>query len=487
MSASIEQAITEQLQAFARDRVGQMQVRPPKYDASGAQVIEGASLFGRDQIEAKRYVEARDILRQDILDMEAASPDRAPFRENDRAETLVDDLLHMSLAAMDSAGMTSARLPVSPWSDDYWAIYLGVLGCRYADPGFPASSDWKANYDYVAAHPPGAVLASGDADAIDRLSPAEKYDVLVGDASFTLTRQMWSEGRTYYDRYGEVESWMGICHGWAPAAYMLPRPTAPVAVAAADGRTLRFYPSDIKALASLLWANVRTGTRFIGGRCNDQDPATDPQTGRVTSNDCFDTNPGSWHLAVVNQIGASQRSLVLDATFDYQVWNQPMLAYEYRYFNPQEMRYASSLEAAQVAMADFTSDGFSAYRSGAAASVVGIAMDVSYIVETRPSHADTDSSASDGVNRVRYFYDIEQDALGGIIGGEWYSNAHPDFLWTPPEGERAVTAGDTQVAGIWRPGAPLPAAWQQAGRRAAAVNKAPLAAIVEQLIAFASG
>lgn len=224
MSDAIEQAISEQLQAIAQDPKGQMDVQPRKYDATGVQVIDGASAFTREQVEAGQFVAARDAFRKDILDMQAASAARAPFEANDRAENLVDDFAYPSLSAMDRNHLTSAELPVSPWSDDYWALYLGVLGWRYADPAFPAAADWKANYDYVAAHSPARILASGDAGAIDRLSPAEKYDVLVGDDSFTLTRQMWNEGRTYYDRYGRVESWMGICHGWAPAAYMLDRP-----------------------------------------------------------------------------------------------------------------------------------------------------------------------------------------------------------------------------------------------------------------------
>jgi hypothetical protein len=486
MSDPLETAINETLQAFAQNPVAQMDAQPQKYDASGERPVSGVSAFDQEQIAHQDFIGARDALRKDILDMDAASPTRAPFAANDRAENLVDEFHYASLSAMDRSAMMSAELPVSPWSDDYWALYLGVLGRRYADPGFPASPDWKENFDYIIAHQPGAILDSGDAGAIDRLSPAEKYDLLVGDDTFTLTRLMWNEGRVYYDRSGKVESWMGICHGWAPAAYMLTRPTSAAEVIAAQGTALTFYPSDIKALASLLWANVRTQTRFIGGRCDDKDPARDPQTGRVVSTECFDTNPASWHLAVVNQIGASQRSTVMDATFDYEVWNQPVLSYDYRYFNPQQMRYARSLDDAQVSMAQFTNDPFKDYRSSAAASVVGIAMDLSYIVETRPTHDTSDGPAKDGINRVRYFYDIELDAMGGMIGGEWYSNKHPDFLWTPPEGEKATTQADAQAVGLWRRNESLPVAWQRAGQQAAAINKAPLASIVERLIAFAN-
>ena len=486
MPDPLEQRINDQLQAIAQNPVQQMDAQPQKYDASGVNPIKGASAFDQVQIDKRSFVDARDWLRQDTLARQAANPSRAPFLSNDRAENLVDEYRYSALSAMDSNKMMSSTLAVSPWSDDYWGLYLGVIGCRYADPSFPSLSDWKKNYDYIVAQPPASILGSGNASAIDRLSPAEKYDALVGDDSFTLTRSMWNEGRVYYDRTGTVETWMGICHGWSPAAYMLARPTTAVAVIAANGTSLTFYPSDIKALASLLWANVGTSSRFIGGRCDVKNPERDPQNGRIIAQACFDTNPGTWQLSVVNQIGASQRSTVMDATYDYEVWNQPILSYQYRYFNPQSMQVVGSLAEAQVMMANFTNDRFKHYRSSAAVSVVGIAMDVAYIVETRPSHATSDAPANDNINRVTYVYDVEQDAMGGIIGGEWYSNKHPDFLWTPPPGEKATTPSDALAVGVWRKNERLPAAWQQAGRQAAAANKAPLASIVDSLIGFAN-
>ena len=248
-----------------------------------------------------------------------------------------------------------------------------------------------------------------------------------------------------------------------------------------------FYQSDIKALSSLLWANAASATRFIGGRCNDKDPAADAITGRVKSADCFDTNPGSWHLAIVNQIGVSKRSTVLDVTFDYEVWNQPLHAYEYRYFNPQSNQYASTLAGATVTKAAYTNDKFKAYRSTQAHSMVGIRMDVSYVVETNPSQRESDSAAQDAIQKVTYYYDLELDAAGTVIGGEWYTNKHPDFLWTLGKGLRAKTAYDAQATGTWAAGTAVPSAWRTAAKSASTQQGSPLAAIVEQLIKFANG
>lgn len=282
---------------------------------------------------------------------------------------------------------------------------------------------------------------------------------------------------------------MGLCHGWSPASYMLPRPTGTATVLAADGSTyLTFYPADVKALATLLWAKVKYRSRFIGGRCNDKNPAKDPQTGRILSQICFDTNPGTWHLAIVNQIGASCRSMVMDATYDYQVWNQPVLSYSYRYFNPKSMYYADSLTEAKVAASDFTNDKFVQFRSNDTESLVGIEMKVSYIVEKVPEHAETDTAADDQVKTVVYLYDLELDFAGNIIGGEWYQNAHPDFLWTPVQGERIMTAAERHIplTDNWQSGQPLAQQWQQSAAMVAEYEEAPLAVIVEQLIAFSN-
>lgn len=487
-------SVEAHLKAFAADPVAAMQQRPEKRDRNGHVIDQPFTPFDAEQLRSNRFVSARDTVRKQfqtvtdgvIVTVEDILPGKAAIAANDRAENLVDRVEHRALEAMDRAGLAEGRLAESPWSDDYWGIYLGVLGWRYADPSFPASKDWKQNFDYAEAHPARAVAASGDAAAIDRLSPSEKYDLLVGDALGTLTAKMWAEGRAYYDANGQVEPWMGICHGWAPAAYMVGRPTAAVEVLAADGRTkLRFYPSDLKGLASLLWAKARTVTRFVGGRCNDKDPQLD-ESGRTLSADAFDTNPGTWHLALVNQLGVAKRGLVLDATYDYEVWNQPAFSYVYHYFNPQEWRWATGLNDGIVERARFTRDRFAKFRSPEARYVVGIAMQTAYVVETRPSQATTDAPDKDALNTVDYYYDLELSADGQVLGGEWYVNKHPDFLWTPPPGARATTPADPYAAGDWPKGQPVPETWRRAALRASGWGT-PLARVVEQLVAWSRG
>lgn len=465
---------------------------PDKLGPDGRARDDAETAFDDEALVTGDFVEQRDVVRAAIYAEDEAgnaysvadlAAGKAPIQGRDRAPDLVDEMRHDKPSDVDAAGLGKSALPETPWSDDYWAHYLGILGRRYADEAFPASDDWKENHAYVTERPAAKIVASRDQDAIDALSPSEKYDLLVGDATFGLTSTMWADGKKYYDQSGRVELWMGICHGWAPASYMLARPRHVVTVTSPEGVAIRFFPADIKALASLLWANSSPASRFIGTRCEEKDPPKD-ENGRALSAAAFDNNPGTFYLAMVNQVGVSRRSMILDATYDYEVWNQPICAYETHYFHPEDMRFAATAREGTVSRGSFKRDRFAKYRTRDYAAVVGVAMRTRYVVETPPSHAPTDAPANDATRLVDYYFDLELDRAGRVVGGEWYMNRHPDFLWTPARGQRAVTPADGFASGAWHDG-PVPVSWRGPAARASAEGL-PLAKIVERLIALAT-
>ena len=404
-----------------------------------AQAGDLISRFSAESIESREFI----LEKNRASDLVGATGRRgkAGYLRNDDPQMLAGPLRVKTLEQMESSGLRSSQVSHSPWSGDYWAIYAGGIAKRYADERFPESRNWVENASYIE---------SSELTETDFLSPAEKYDLLVGDSDRTLTRYALGEGKKFADgNSGHVELWMGICHGWAPAAFREQRPHHSTWVKgwSADrvsGPLIKFYPSDIKALASLLWAKSQPKTRFIGSRCEKKNPATD-ENGRILDQECFDTNPATWHLAVVNQVGVKGRSFVLDATFDYEVWNQPVFSYEYSYFNPQTGMEVDTLDEAKVTRAEFTEDKFKRYRDPRAHSFVGIAMKMTYIAETRPSSIDQDHSSMDRRVAVKYLYDLEMDESGTIIGGEWYHQLHPDFLWAPLESEDVQAIGDVEL------------------------------------------
>lgn len=368
--------------------------------------------------------------RHQVMDMASNAIEKrieSPILPNDRAEDLVDEPEKMikSLKKMDERRLQVAKTFTTPWSDTYWPLMRGGLGQRYADKRL-LRMDWKEARNYVTKHPAETLISSGKTNL---LSPAEKYDYLLGLKHYPLTASNWSDGESFYRSYGKVESWMGLCHGWAPASIMMAEPKKKVVVG-----NVPFNPSDVKGLATLLWAKGEFPTKFIGGRCNSKTPED-------READCLDNNPGTWHLAVVNQIGVSRRSLIMDANYSYEVWNHPVYGYQYSYYNPQTGKDVRFFQDAVVPVEAWSDDPLKKLRSKNAAFIVGIKMTVNYAVENLPSDLENQTHETAFVD---YQYDLELNKDQEVIGGEWYSAAHPDFLWVPERGSFPQTYGDSE-------------------------------------------
>lgn len=452
------------------------------------------SLFSEEQIAQKEYVISKDKIRRTHCKEVRGSTvclnqedGRAMIESNDNIDDFIDngaDIIK-NLNEIEKHNLFKKNLSVQPWSDDYWALAKGVLGKRYADPNKKEMSDWKAERNYVEENPVNIFL---EQNLTDLLSPSEKYDLLVGDKEGTLTKSMWNEGKDYFDKDGKVESWMGICHGWAPAAFMAPRPSQKISVLAMDQKTvLNFYPSDIKGLTSLLWAKADFHSNFVGSRCQTKKPKKDRTSGRVLDQECFDSNPGTWHQVVINQIGVNDHSFVMDATFDYEVWNQPVYSYQFNYFNVETSETSTSWKKSAIPLAQYKNDPFKKFRSNLSTHIVGVEMSVDYVVETDPSHKESDSAQNDALSTVVYRYDLEVDSEGNIVGGEWYSNAHPDFLWLPAKDSKAQGPADFYTKGNWanlKQGdvyKNIPKTWAPVAPSASASGM-PLSKVVEGLV-----
>ena len=474
------ESVTEFLRAFHADPVRTMERLP-------SEVINGEAR-PRGFIDEKRVAEQipfRSEMRDQVT--ESGRPflpglqwDPSDSYQNPASLVEPGTAMVMDLFAMDAQRLTRASVSETPWWDSYWPFYAGGLGRRYADPSWPEQKNWLASFEYVTSRPASAILAYGDPQAIDRLSPAEKYDFVMGDANFTLTQHAWRQGKGYYEKHGAVPTWMGICHGWAGASHMqVPIPQEPVKVTAANGTAVTFYPQDIKALTSLLWANQKNlRSRYVGRRCDVPGPERDAY-GRIVDPICWDANPAAWHLTVVNQIGQNRRSLVMDATYDTEVWNHPLTDYSYRYFNPETWQETANLRAAIVPIERYKLDKFRAHRAPEARYVVGVYMDVTYAVEPQPSRQNFETPKK----TLRFIYDLELDANYQVIGGEWYSNAHPDFLWTYDRGAQALSKVDGEVTDqSWTPAVPVPADWGTLSERASAAGT-PLQAFLQGLSA----
>jgi len=381
----------------------------------------------------------------------------------DQAAALVDRLVHTAPHRMDEAGLQSARLAQAPWSGGYWPLRLGGLAYRTLDPEFPRDAGISAIERHVErtlqTHP------------LEQRSPAEKYDLLVGDPDFTLTRRMLALARSQAigDR---IEPWYGFCTGWANAAMMMPRPRRAVTALSADGKTrIEFLPDDLKALAALLWNGGRFAFRVAGRSCTEEPIATDPESGRALAPECRDTNPATLHLAVVNQLGAAGRSLLIDSDPGNQVWNQPVSSYKISYFHPvsgAEGSYGRS----RIRRSEHFDDPFAPFRANGTQSILGVKLTLTYVHETEPSDRRVDAPEHDESRTPVYEYELELDSLGRIIGGEWRNPLHPDLLWVASPGAFPMTQGDRRLSETketpdWNIGESLPMEWREAALESA--------------------
>jgi hypothetical protein len=357
--------------------------------------------------------------------------------------------------------LTYAVVSESPWSGSYWPIIYGVLSSRY-------SNDKRVNsmYDYYQQ---GNMIYT-DSKSYNKsiayytqpddynktynvytnyseyvnlyYSPSEKYDFYMGDYNFTLTNFMKKVGLQVQLEKGEVPSWMGICHGWGVAAYRELHPNKTLTLLAADGKTwIQFLPDDLKALVSAYWAEANFESNFAGYRCGTlkmETVPTDRSTGLYTDYDCFGVNPATFHIVLTNSVGFYRKSFVFEPHVDDQIWNHPVYGYYYTHFNPLN-NITTSLEDAiiTVEQARQKRNNFLNFlvknMTNITTHLVGVKMRIDYMYESSPLHKTR--CMDDIYKNETYWYVLELDKDGNCVGGEWYINTHPNYVWGPREGD----------------------------------------------------
>ncbi|NDD92250.1 peptidase, partial [bacterium] len=134
-------------------------------------------------------------------------------------------------------------------------------------------------------------------------------------------------------------------------------------------------------------------------------------------------------------------------------------------------------------------DPYWRHRAKQTKFITGVEMDVTYMVEDFPRSDPLDSEALDKSTTVTFRYDLELDASGLIIGGEWHTPLHPDFIWLPAPGVRPSSVGDILIKrdenDSWTGRSPIPPSWQGPALKASRFGQ-PLRIIVDRLIDLAN-
>ena len=384
-------------------------------------------------------------------------------------------------------GLTKANTKVQPWGGSYWPLIQGQAANTYQDKNFSVYhgvlsglevTSWKYNYKKFLKRSEKIYPKIYDLDERDlaKLAPSEKYDLLLGDTSFDLTNRIWNFTATWGEKkkWGFLSSidvpagyripegnslmalWEGICHGWAVAAGHYDRPEKTVWVRLPNGKKMPFYPNDLKALISLLWANSTIQDNVIveGLRCNQKMPQKD-EFGRYIDTEldkddktllprCADVHPAVYHTTLVNLLGVEGRSFIVDKKAKAAISNQPVSGYEYIYFNPASGE-EGTLERSLVRVVNYKKDPFKDARNRQTKFIVGVEMKLYYIDWEDPVMKETNSEEDDIVDDFTFRYDLELDSNYKIIGGQWWVRKNgrarflfgnqtnqPDFFWVVP-------------------------------------------------------
>jgi ankyrin repeat protein len=321
------------------------------------------------------------------------------------------------------------QLKQIPWNGSYWPTYQGGVSYRWNTEVKEDISGKNHRFHYP-------ILKEDEIDQVDlnSLSPTEKYDLLMGQTTFPLTR--YEKKRTNINSTNpdspnfrpdyEIPLWEGLCHAWAIASLEFLEP-GPIIYTSRNNRKIPFAASDIKALLTffihLEQQKSYLSTRYLGSRCfidfhiykekfENGEITEEEYQNAINSRSCEDINAGAFHVALTNQIGILNEGIIADIYRESEVWNHPIYWYESRVVGERKL----------------------------AANSEGVVKEIEVI--TKIKHAFfTDPSwypyvthnqsplLEELYGKKKYHYILEVDSLNKIIGGKWISQNYPDFVW----------------------------------------------------------
>jgi hypothetical protein len=323
------------------------------------------------------------------------------------------------------------------WSETYWPSNVGGIAYRWNSTN-PQPFKYKLKTKEE--------LVKMSETELSELSPAELYDISMGDYSYSLTKKVLS-------KFSPDDLWWeGICHGWSLAASNYAEPDKTV-VTNKDGIKVPFGSSDVKGLLAMHDAfnskglYVRVGDRCaVPGKAAGEALPEDGQVPTVSKKDsekaeCADVNAGAFHIVLASMIGLNSHGFVADVDRYNDVWNQPVTGYESvivgeETLSAKDIKGGVSRKVRMKTKMTFGEELVFYSAEEAAKGEVGF-------VSKEPV---TGTPAQTFKSRD-YEYVLELDLAGNIIGGEWISEGRPDMLWMKKKDDKFMN-GKMPLAGL---------------------------------------
>jgi hypothetical protein len=305
------------------------------------------------------------------------------------------------------------------WSETYWPSSRGGIAYRWNHPN-PEPFKYKLLTKEE--------LKSLTPDRLGELSPAELYDIAMGDYNYTLTKKVLKEFSP------KNLWWEGICHGWSLAASNYPEPAKTV-VKNRDGINVPFGSSDVKGLLAMHDAYnsqgfyVRVGDRCkvngkVPGEALPADGVVKTPTKRESNKaECSDVNAGAFHIVLSSMIGLNSQGFVADVDRYSDVWNQPITGYKSTVVGDVAVTSADSKNGVdrkiQIKTTLVYGEELVFY------SLEHVKKGTLGFVSKEP----VTGTPAQTFSERKLEYIVELNRSGNIIGGEWISESRPDMLW----------------------------------------------------------
>ncbi len=280
------------------------------------------------------------------------------------------------------------------WSDTYWPNQEGRAAWRWQQGKTQGGDSNPYHYSLYSS----AQVAKMPEAQLNQLSPAEKYDVLLGRYDYPTVQNEMRRAHPSHPK------WFGLCHAVAAVTALYQEPQSQmVSIPLVNGgkRQMIFYSSDIKALLALsVDQTSATYAPYIGQRCHP---------GAPNSLGCWDSNPASFYIAISNMVGVLKKPLVIDVDRGPEVWNSVVKSYSSVLSRTESISPRAHPETVREVRVDMT---------------------VQHTVGASPQKYPVGESLSS----TKYSFTLELDSRENIVGGEWISDARPDMIWVPYEG-----------------------------------------------------
>ncbi|MCT4642245.1 MAG: hypothetical protein N4A33_08090 [Bacteriovoracaceae bacterium] len=340
-----------------------------------------------------------------------------------------------------------------PWESSYWPFRAGSIAYRHKEMN-------RANFNLnlLSGTKPyirklrrildknSKIFYKLTDKEISKFSAAEKYDFLVGDKNFSLTRGILDRIELNQKKWKRTTFWTGICHGWAPASIYFKNPKNSKKVISFNGNEITFSKDDLKALSSYYFSNSVSDKKllFFGNRCNIKKPKKDSKTKLVkkisnytrNESECSDIKAHDFHNLMINKLGIRKESFVVDIDYNSVVNNHPVAGYKISF--PNHLNFKRALKK----LSHIRSDKFKKLRNPKSVFVLKTNMKVYYTNWTRTGQYRENKPDNKRFLIKNYDYELELDEDYNIVDSKWLNTTTkvwaPDFIWAYPKSAKVT-------------------------------------------------